>query len=179
MTLREAYRVFDLPPTAQWTHIKQAYRRRAWQSHPDRFGHGTAAYYAAEERFKRVNQAYERLRAAGKQHRGQAKSMSTSPPASNAWHTAQRRTVRSPAAAASPVDATSTNPSAAPSCVHAANPLAGLPTGWMRILSVTGSVAVFCLGVLWSSSLAAMLAWTASWIVFTVGTYSLCAGSRA
>lgn len=169
MTLREAYRVFGLPSTAEWAHVKQAYRRRARQSHPDRFGHGTAAYYAAEERFKRVNQAYERLRVASEQRRRRVSSASTSSPAP----------VRRSVLTRSPADARKTNTSNAPARRHGGNPFHGLPPGWMRVLGVTGAVSIFCLGLLWSDSLAAMLAWTASWTVLAVGAYSLSARPRS
>lgn len=174
MTLREAYRVLDVSPSATWAVVKRAYRDLASRWHPDRFGPGTAAYSAAEERFKRVNQAYERLCAAKKQRqqRATARSASTRSHASNAPCAAQAQVTRSPA------DVPQNNTSARKARPNAVNPFDELPAGWGQILSVAGAVGCFCLGVLWSSSLDAMLAWTAFWTVLAAGALSLSTGAR-
>ena len=51
----DAYRVLGVEPDADWTHIRRAYRERAKRSHPDNPDGSEAA-------FKRVTEAYERLR---------------------------------------------------------------------------------------------------------------------
>lgn len=174
MTLREAYRVLDVSPSATWAVVKRAYRDLASRWHPDRFGHGTAAYSAAEERFKRVNQAYERLCTVKKQRQQRAtpRSVSTLSQASNARCTVQAQVTRSPADVPQN-NATQNNTSTGEVRPNTVNPFDELPAGWGQVLSVAGAVGFFCLGVLWSGSLGAMLAWTAFWTVLAAGAFSL------
>lgn len=184
MTLREAYRVLDVSPSATWAVVKRAYRDLASRWHPDRFGPGTAAYSTAEERFKRVNQAYERLCTAKKQRQQRAtpRSVSIRSHASNARYAVQAQVTRSPADApqnsTTQNSTTQNNTSAGKARPNAVNPFDELPAGWRQVLSVAGAVGCFCLGVLWSSSLGAMLAWTAFWTVLAAGALSLSTRTR-
>jgi hypothetical protein len=54
-TRREAYETLDLDPGASEDAVRRAYRAKVKEVHPDADG-------GDEERFKRVNRAYERLR---------------------------------------------------------------------------------------------------------------------
>ena len=51
---RDAYRTLDLDPGADESSIKRAYREKVKETHPD-------TEDGSERRFKRVNEAYERL----------------------------------------------------------------------------------------------------------------------
>jgi hypothetical protein len=51
---RDAYRTLDLDPGADESAIRQAYREKVKEAHPD-------TEEGTERRFKRVNEAYERL----------------------------------------------------------------------------------------------------------------------
>jgi hypothetical protein len=174
MTLREAYRVLDVSPSAPWAAIKRAYRHLVLRCHPDRFEQGTAAYSAAENRLKQVNQAYEQLHAARRQRQQRVtprsvvtSSVVTSSHASSAHRAVQAQTMRPPP------DASRHDSSAGPAHRADVDIFDLLPQGGARVLGVAGAVGIFCLGVLWSSSVAAMLAWTASWAVLAVGVLSL------
>jgi hypothetical protein len=174
MTLREAYRVLDVSPSATWAAVKRAYRDLASRWHPDRFGPGTAAYSAAEERFKRINQAYERLGTAKKQRQQRATPCPVSTPsqASDARRAVQAQLIRSPADPPQR-STTQSNTSTGKARPNAVSPFDELPAGWGQVLSVAGAVGCFCLGILWSSSLGAMLVWTAFWTVLAAGAFSL------
>jgi DnaJ-domain-containing protein 1 len=52
-TAQEAYGILDLDPSADQSAVRNAYRERVKETHPDRGG--------SEEEFKRVTAAYERL----------------------------------------------------------------------------------------------------------------------
>ncbi|XP_058076159.1 uncharacterized protein LOC131224790 isoform X5 [Magnolia sinica] len=56
----------DSHPTP--SQIKAAYRRKAWESHPDRFPAHEKSH--AESKFKSISEAYSCLQAAAKQERG-------------------------------------------------------------------------------------------------------------
>lgn len=77
MTLRACYRKLELQPGASLGEIKRAYRRLAGQWHPDRYPGEPLRQKAAEERFKVICAAYERLRAASPQERAALKPSST------------------------------------------------------------------------------------------------------
>jgi hypothetical protein len=53
-SMRDAYRTLGLDPGADESAIKQAYREKVKETHPD-------TEEGTERRFKRVNEAYERL----------------------------------------------------------------------------------------------------------------------
>ena len=64
MTLEEAYRILGLAPGAGADDVKKAYRRKALESHPDRFQDETQkAFY--QRRFMDAREAYAFLRAEG------------------------------------------------------------------------------------------------------------------
>lgn len=60
-----AYKVLELEPTATDDEVKKAYRRLALKHHPDRVASlGEDVQKAAEEKFKQITEAYERIRKA-------------------------------------------------------------------------------------------------------------------
>ncbi|HEY9709311.1 MAG TPA: GUN4 domain-containing protein [Oculatellaceae cyanobacterium] len=56
------YEILDLEQTASLEEVKQAYKDLAYVWHPDRYSHNPRLQKKAEEKFKKVNQAYEILR---------------------------------------------------------------------------------------------------------------------
>lgn len=64
MTTDEAYRVLGLSAPASAEDVKKAYRRKALESHPDRFPDPRDKLFH-EQRFLEAKEAYAQLRAAG------------------------------------------------------------------------------------------------------------------
>ena len=62
--LSDAYRALELEPGASAAEIREAWRDLATVWHPDRFPDNERLRRKAEERLKRINLAYERLRSA-------------------------------------------------------------------------------------------------------------------
>ncbi len=61
----QAYRILEVDPAASDDEVKKAYRRMAMKHHPDRVGSmGEEVQRAAAERFKKVQDAWERVRTA-------------------------------------------------------------------------------------------------------------------
>lgn len=60
--LDECHKILGLEPGASPDEVKQAYRDLAKVWHPDRFQNDARLQQKAQERFKEINQAYERLR---------------------------------------------------------------------------------------------------------------------
>jgi hypothetical protein len=59
---RTPYEILDVPPHANQTEIKAAYRKLANQYHPDKVAHlGKEFQVLAEQRFKEIQQAYDKL----------------------------------------------------------------------------------------------------------------------
>ncbi|MBN1989223.1 MAG: TerB family tellurite resistance protein [Bacteroidales bacterium] len=57
------YKILEVEPTATDEEIKKAYRRMAIKYHPDKVTHlGDDIRKSAEEKFQRVNQAYEKIK---------------------------------------------------------------------------------------------------------------------
>lgn len=56
------YEILGLQPGVSETEVKQAYRKLAKQWHPDRFADDPQLKKKAEEKFKLINEAYEKLR---------------------------------------------------------------------------------------------------------------------
>lgn len=63
MRLEDAYRLLDIDPRASEEEIRRAYRDLTKVWHPDRFGHDEALRRKAEEKLKRINEAWETIRA--------------------------------------------------------------------------------------------------------------------
>jgi DnaJ like chaperone protein len=58
-----AYKVLEIPPTASNEEVKKAYRTMAVKYHPDKVSYlGEDFQKAAEEKFKKVKEAYEKIR---------------------------------------------------------------------------------------------------------------------
>ncbi|MBV6404441.1 MAG: TerB family tellurite resistance protein [Flavobacteriales bacterium] len=61
--LDHAYRILEVDPAASDEEVKKAYRRMAMKHHPDKVGSmGEEVQRAAAERFKKVQDAWERIR---------------------------------------------------------------------------------------------------------------------
>ena len=57
------YKILEISPSATDDEVKKAYRRLAKEHHPDRVAHlGDEMRKAAEEKFTKLNQAYERIK---------------------------------------------------------------------------------------------------------------------
>lgn len=57
------YKVLEIEPTATDDEVKKAYRKQAMKHHPDKVNHlGDDIRKAAEERFAKLNEAYERIK---------------------------------------------------------------------------------------------------------------------
>ncbi|MGI2906796.1 J domain-containing protein [Tolypothrix sp. VBCCA 56010] len=74
------YQILELEPEASWEQVKLAYKELAIVWHPDRFTHNPKLQQKAQERLKRINQAYEILRAYyRKQHASASRSVAEPP----------------------------------------------------------------------------------------------------
>ena len=58
-----SYKILEIDPSASDDEVKKAYRRMAMKYHPDKVSHlGDNFKKTAEEKFKKVNKAYERIK---------------------------------------------------------------------------------------------------------------------
>jgi DnaJ like chaperone protein len=58
-----AFKILEISPSASDEEVKKAYRRMAMKYHPDRVSHlGDDYRKAADEKFRKVNEAYERIK---------------------------------------------------------------------------------------------------------------------
>lgn len=58
-----AYKILEIDPGATDDEIKKAFRKMAMKYHPDKVSHlGEEFKKVAEEKFKKVNEAYERIK---------------------------------------------------------------------------------------------------------------------
>jgi len=58
-----AYKILEVEPTASNDEVKKAYRQMAMKYHPDKVSHlGEDFRRTADEKFKKVNEAYERIK---------------------------------------------------------------------------------------------------------------------
>jgi len=58
-----AYRILEIERSATNEEVKKAYRRMAMKYHPDKVSHlGEEYKKSADEKFKKVNEAYERIK---------------------------------------------------------------------------------------------------------------------
>ncbi len=58
-----SYKILEIDPSASNEEVKKAYRRMAMKHHPDKVSHlGDGYKKAADEKFKKVNEAYERIK---------------------------------------------------------------------------------------------------------------------
>lgn len=61
--LSDDYRILEVSPDASNDEVKKAYRKAAIKHHPDKVSHlGEEVRKAAEEKFSKVNEAYERIK---------------------------------------------------------------------------------------------------------------------
>jgi DnaJ like chaperone protein len=59
----ESYKILEISPDASESEIKKAFRKMAVKYHPDKVSHlGEDYKKAAEEKFKKVNEAYEKIK---------------------------------------------------------------------------------------------------------------------
>jgi DnaJ like chaperone protein len=59
----EAYKILEISPDASDAEVKKAFREMAKKYHPDRVSHlGEEYRKAAEDKFKKVNEAYEKIK---------------------------------------------------------------------------------------------------------------------
>lgn len=64
-SLDDCYRILEVSPDASDEEVKKAYRKAAIKHHPDKVSHlGEDARKRAEETFAKVNQAYDKIKAA-------------------------------------------------------------------------------------------------------------------
>ncbi|MDR2971103.1 MAG: DnaJ domain-containing protein [Bacteroidales bacterium] len=62
-TLENDYKVLEIDSSATDDEVKKAYRKQAMKHHPDKVNHlGDEIRKAAEERFAKLNEAYERIK---------------------------------------------------------------------------------------------------------------------
>lgn len=64
MRLEDSYRLLDLAPTASDEEVRNAYRDLTKVWHPDRFAHDPSLRQKSEEQLKKINEAYDTIRAA-------------------------------------------------------------------------------------------------------------------
>jgi DnaJ like chaperone protein len=58
-----SYKILEIEPTATDEEVKKAYRRMAMKYHPDKVSHlGEEFRKTADEKFKKVNEAYEKIK---------------------------------------------------------------------------------------------------------------------
>ena len=58
-----SYKILEIERTATDEEVKKAYRKMAMKYHPDKVSHlGEDYKKAADEKFKKVNQAYEKIK---------------------------------------------------------------------------------------------------------------------
>jgi DnaJ like chaperone protein len=58
-----SYKILELDPSASNEELKKAYRRMAMKYHPDKVSHlGEDFRKSADEKFKKVNEAYEKIK---------------------------------------------------------------------------------------------------------------------
>ena len=59
------YKILEVDPSASDDEVKKAYRKQAMKHHPDKVNHlGDEIRKAAEERFAKLNESYERIKKA-------------------------------------------------------------------------------------------------------------------
>jgi DnaJ like chaperone protein len=62
-SIENDYKVLEIEPSATDDEVKKAYRKQAMKHHPDKVNHlGEEIRKAAEERFAKLNEAYERIK---------------------------------------------------------------------------------------------------------------------
>ena len=61
--LDSAYKILEISPSATDEEVKKAYKKMAVKYHPDKVSHlGEDVQKSATEKFKKVNEAYERIK---------------------------------------------------------------------------------------------------------------------
>ncbi len=61
-SIEQCYEILGLKPGASQAEVKQAYRNLAMTWHPDRFSNASQLKQKAEEKIKKINQAYQQLK---------------------------------------------------------------------------------------------------------------------
>ncbi len=67
-TYGECYRILNIKPGCNWSELRKAYKVQIQKWHPDRFKEGSSKKYAAEEKIKDINTAYQQLLTYYKKH---------------------------------------------------------------------------------------------------------------
>ena len=58
-----SYKILEIDPSSSNDQVKKAYRRMAMKYHPDKVSHlGEEFRKTADEKFKKVNEAYEKIK---------------------------------------------------------------------------------------------------------------------
>lgn len=96
MRLRDCYELLEITPAASDSEVKAAHRDLARVWHPDRFAHDSALRAKAEEKLKRINDAYETIVAsrAGQGRGSYGEDRGAASPESSAEKAARAETIR-------------------------------------------------------------------------------------
>ncbi|MGL5082176.1 MAG: J domain-containing protein [Microcoleaceae cyanobacterium] len=165
--LEQHYKVLNLQPGASLQEIKQAYRHLALRWHPDRYPHDTLSQIKAEQKFKEINQAYNRLRFILTQPQSVRTQShpSASPPTSPRSQSSQQADVNQRRPAPSP-------PPASSKAVFWIN---RLPWGWL-LGTFLGYVL---LGGILDYLKLPDWAWTLTWIIWFILALMITSGSES
>ena len=82
MTIEDCFQVLELTVAASPDQVRRAYKRLAVRWHPDRFPAGSSDHREAEERLKRINASYDRLKRYFENGRSEPRPQRTRPSSS-------------------------------------------------------------------------------------------------
>jgi len=91
MDLKTSFNILGLGPEANDAQAKHAYKAQVRRWHPDQFPEGSTTQIRAEERLKRINIAYARVKAHLAHHRPASSPAAGTPPAQPQRETAEGR----------------------------------------------------------------------------------------
>ncbi|NJK36787.1 MAG: J domain-containing protein [Oscillatoriales cyanobacterium SM2_3_0] len=120
--LEHDYNVLNLQPGASLEEVKQAYRTLALQWHPDRYPQDDSSQIKAAQKFKEINQAYNRLRLVLGQPQSSSPQVRAEPTSSPSPRSRSTRPYSSQRQPFTPQASTSAKP---PSLIYF------LPWGWL------------------------------------------------